>query len=111
MHASNSVSPKRRRQSPDKHNSLEAQTIEDVKSLRLQLTSLKKQLTAQEQDNMTLIAKVTALKDTIDTQERNYDALVSELEEKQLENAELLDSQEELQKHVDSLLAECAELR
>ena len=60
---------------------------------------------------MTLISKVTALKDTIDTQEKNYDALYIELEEKQIENAELKDSQEELQKHVDSLLAECAELR
>lgn len=35
--------------------------------------SLKKQLNAQEQDNMTLIVRVTALKETIDTQERNYD--------------------------------------
>ena len=54
---------------------MEFQTLEDVKSLRLQLTSLKKQLTAQETDNMTLIEKVTQLEDTIENQERNYDAL------------------------------------
>lgn len=46
-----------------------------MRSLRLQLTSLKKQLNAQEVDNMTLIEKVTQLEDTIETQERNYDAL------------------------------------
>ena len=56
---SNSYSPGRRRQSPAKDNSLEEKTLEDMKSLRLQLISLKKQLNAQEADNMTLIEKVT----------------------------------------------------
>ena len=62
--------------------SLRTKKQDDIRSLRLQLTSLKAQLNAQEQDNMTLISKVTQLEDTIETQEKNYDTLQFDLEEK-----------------------------
>ena len=82
---SDSNSPRRRKDSPPKDGgagSLRTKKQDDIRSLRLQLTSLKAQLNAQEQDNMTLISKVTQLEDTIETQEKNYDTLQFELEEK-----------------------------
>ena len=60
---------------------------------------------------MTLIEKVTALEDTIETQERNYDALQIELDEKMTFNDDLVDRNEELIRQVDCLLADNAELR
>lgn len=59
---------------------------------------------------MTLIEKVTALEDTIDTQEKNYDALQIELEERLALNDDLRDRNDELTKQVDCLLADNAEL-
>ena len=60
---------------------------------------------------MTLIEKVTSLEDTIETQEKNYDCLQVELEEKVTQNAALFERNEELIKQVDSLLADNTELR
>lgn len=107
--------PSHRKMTPDKEMGsgnfrLDNQAAEDMKSLRLQLMSLKKQLNAQEQDNRLLIEKVTHLEEIIETQEKNYDALMLELEEKnsQLKNFKI--QNEELQKQVDSLAADNAEL-
>lgn len=45
---------------------------------------------------MTLIARITSLKDTIDTQNKNYDAQFIELEDRREENQKLVDHNEEL---------------
>ena len=47
---------------------------------------------------MTLISKVTQLEDTIETQEKNYDTLQFDLEEKITQCANLIEHNEELQK-------------